>query len=398
MITELSALQAKHLALKSLGIGANTGQQGLLDVLGTLNLFQLDSVNVFERAHLMPAFSRIGNYSITEFQELAFGSKQGTPQLTEYWAHCAALISKEDWALFEFRRREYRDSPKIQRYLKDEAALEAWVKKELLANGPMTISEFEHDANKRTGNWWGWSGIKVILERLYFIGEVVSAGRRNFSRLYALPEQVGLFENTELSPQDQRKTLILKAAQSLGVGTLDDIADYYRMNKKETQPLVAELVEQGELAQIQVEGWGGAGYARPNSLDNLATFDPGERRARIFSPFDPLIWRRERLKRIFDFEYQIEIYVPEAKRKYGYYTLPILHEDKLVGRVDLKNDRKSKTLNVLSLWSEPWLSKSDLKRITPDVVAELELAKQWVGAETLNPPSKGNWAFVGGSS
>ena len=398
MITELSALQAKHLALKSLGIGANTGQQGLLDVLGTLNLFQLDSVNVFERAHLMPAFSRIGNYSITEFQELAFGSKLGTPQLTEYWAHCAALISREDWALFEFRRREYRDSPKIQRYLKDEAALETWVKQELLANGPMTISEFEHDANKRTGNWWGWSGIKVILERLYFIGEVVSAGRRNFSRLYALPEQVGLFENTELSAQEQRKTLILKASKSLGVGTLDDIADYYRMNKKETQPLIAELVEDGELALVQVEGWGSPGFAKPSSLEDLRPFESGERQARIFSPFDPLIWRRERLSRIFDFEYQIEIYLPEAKRKYGYYTLPILHEDKLVGRVDLKNDRKTKTLNVLSLWSEPWLSKTDLKRITPDVVTELELAKQWVGAETLNPPSKGNWPLMAGLS
>ncbi|MCF8529099.1 MAG: winged helix DNA-binding domain-containing protein [Aquiluna sp.] len=398
MTNQLSASQARHLALNSLGIGANTGQEGLLDVLSTLNLFQLDSVNVFERAHLLPAFSRIGAYSIEEFQDLAFGTKQGTPHLTEYWAHCAALITKEDWALFEFRRREYRENPKIQRYLKDEAALETWVKKELLANGPMTISEFEHDANKRTGNWWGWSGIKIILERLYFIGEVVSAGRRNFSRLYALPEQVGLVENTSLNSNEQRKALLLKASGSLGVGTLDDIADYYRMNKKEARPLISELVEENLLAEVRVEGWERPGYAKPNTLKNLSPFESGERKARIFSPFDPLIWRRERLSRIFDFEYQIEIYLPEDKRKYGYYTLPILHEDKLVGRVDLKNDRKSKTLNVLSLWSEPWLSKADLKRITPDVVAELELAKQWVGAETLNPPSKGNWAFGGGSN
>jgi hypothetical protein len=111
------------------------------------------------------------------------------------------------------------------------------------------------------------------------------------------------------------------------------------------------------------------------------------------SPFDPVTWHRDRALRLYDFDYRIEIYTPEAKRKYGYYTLPILYRDRLVGRVDLKNDRKAKALNVLSLWSEPWLSKADLKAITPELVKELKLAAKWVGAETLNPPSKGNWAL-----
>ena len=315
----------------------------------------------------------------------------------EYWAHCAALINKADWELFEFRRDEYRKSQRIQQFLKSESKLHSWVISELLANGPMTISEFEHDQNKRTGNWWGWSQVKVILERLYFMGDVVSAGRRNFSRLYALPEQVSLPETKTLSPLEQRKALILKAAKSLGVATHDDLADYFRMYKKEAQLPLDELVAQGELVKVEVSGWDKPGFAMPSALESITPFVPGERRARLFSPFDPLIWRRERLKRIFDFEYQIEIYVPEAKRQYGYYTLPILHDDKLVGRVDLKNDRKTRTLNVLSLWSEPGISKTELKRITPDVIAELHRAKTWVGAETLNPPSKGNWAFVGGS-
>jgi uncharacterized protein YcaQ len=381
----ISNQQARNLALSAQGFQQ---QFATLDqVLAQTQVFQLDSVNVFERAHLLPAFSRMGAYPLAEFEKWAFAQ----PQIAEEWAHCAALVTKTDWALFDFRRQESRARESVQTMLKEQAKLIAWVRAELKTNGPMTVSRFEHDQNRRKGGWWGWSEVKLLLERLYDCGELVSAGRAKFSRLYALPEQVELPKPT-LSPQQQKLALIRKSAAAIGVGTAEDIADYFRFLTTETKPLLKELIEAGELIEVSVEGWEKPAYA-PSGLDLEAAFEIGERQVRLLSPFDPVTWHRDRALRLYEFDYRIEIYTPEAKRKYGYYTLPILYRDRIVGRVDLKNDRKAKNLNVLSLWSEPWLSKSDLKAITPELVKELKLAAQWVGAETLNPPSKGNWAL-----
>ncbi len=381
----ISNQQARNLALSAQGF--QTDFTSLEQVLATTRVFQLDSVNVFERAHLLPAFSRMGAYSLAEFEHWAFAQ----PQIAEEWAHCAALVTKADWALFDFRRQESLARQSVQTMLKDQAKLIAWVRSELRANGPMTVSAFEHDQNQRKGGWWGWSEVKLLLERLYDCGELVSAGRTKFSRLYALPEQVELPKPT-LSPQQQKLALIRKSVAAIGVGTAEDIADYFRFRTTETKPLLKQLIEVGEVVEVSVTGWEKPGYALA-SLDVEQAFEIGERKVRLLSPFDPVTWRRERALRLYDFDYRIEIYTPEAKRKYGYYTLPILYKDRLVGRVDLKNDRKAKTLNVLSLWSEPSLTKTELKAITPELVKELKLAAKWVGAETLNPPSKGNWAL-----
>jgi uncharacterized protein YcaQ len=381
----ISNQQARNLALSAQGFQVDF--TSLEQVLATTQVFQLDSVNVFERAHLLPAFSRMGAYSLAEFEQWAFAQ----PQIAEEWAHCAALVTKADWALFDFRRQESLSRQSVQTMLKDQAKLIAWVRSELRANGPMTVSAFEHDQNQRKGGWWGWSEVKLLLERLYDCGELVSAGRTKFSRLYALPEQVELPKPT-LSPQQQKLALIRKSVAAIGVGTAEDIADYFRFLTTETKPLLKQLIEAGEVVEVSVAGWEKPGYASA-SLDLEQPFEIGERKVRLLSPFDPVTWRRERALRLYDFDYRIEIYTPEAKRKYGYYTLPILYKDRLVGRVDLKNDRKAKALNVLSLWSEPWLTKAELKAITPELVKELKLAANWVGAETLNPPSKGNWAL-----
>jgi uncharacterized protein YcaQ len=377
--------QARNLALSAQGF---QDQFSSLDqVLAKTQVFQLDSVNVFERAHLLPAFSRMGAYPLSEFEAWAFGQ----PQIAEEWAHCAALVTKTDWALFDFRRQESLARQSVQTMLKEQAKTIRWIKSELASNGPMTVSQFEHDQNKRRGNWWGWSEVKLLLERLYDCGELVSAGRTKFSRLYALPEQVELPKPT-LSKPAQQLALISKSVAAIGVGTAEDIADYFRFRTTGTKPLLKQLIDLGEVVEVSVSGWEKPGYA-PASLDLEQPFEIGERQVRLLSPFDPVTWRRDRALRLYDFDYRIEIYTPEAKRKYGYYTLPILYRDRLVGRVDLKNDRQAKALNVLSLWSEPWLSKADLKAITPELVKELKLAAKWVGAETLNPPSKGNWAL-----
>ena len=381
----ISNQQARGLALSAQGFQKKFSS--LEEVLGTTHVFQLDSVNVFERAHLLPAFSRMGAYPLAEFEKWAFGE----PQIAEEWAHCAGLVSKTDWALFEFRRQESLARLSVQTMLKEQAKTISWIESELASNGPMTVSQFEHDQNKRRGNWWGWSEVKLLLERLYDAGLLVSAGRTKFSRLYALPEQVQLPKPT-LSIEAQKLALISKSVATIGVGTAEDIADYFRFRTTDVKPMLKQLVEIGQVVEVQVQGWEKPGFA-PASLDLDQSFEIGERQVRLLSPFDPVTWRRDRALRLYDFDYRIEIYTPEAKRKYGYYTLPILYKDRLVGRVDLKNERKAKSLNVLSLWHEPWVSKAELKAITPELVKELKLAADWVGAETLNPPSKGNWAL-----
>ena len=381
----ISNAQARKLALSAQGF---QNQYSSLDqVLETTHVFQLDSVNVFERAHLLPAFSRMGAYSLADFEKWAFAQ----PQIAEEWAHCATLLAKTDWALFEFRRQESLARQSVQTMLKEQAKTISWIRSELASNGPMTVSQFEHDQNKRRGNWWGWSEVKLTLERLYDAGLLVSAGRTRFSRLYALPEQVELPKPT-LTPEVQKLALVQKSVAAIGVGTAEDIADYFRFRTTDVKPMLKQLVQAGDVVEVQVEGWEKPGFA-PAGLDIEQGFEIGERQVRLLSPFDPVTWRRDRALRLYDFDYRIEIYTPEAKRKYGYYTLPILYQDRLVGRVDLKNDRKAKALNVLSLWHEPWVSKADLKAITPELVKELKLAATWVGAETLNPPSKGNWAL-----
>jgi len=381
----LSNTEARTLALKAQGFGSSP--TSLDEVLATTKVFQLDTVNVFERAHLLPAFSRMGSYPLTEFENWAFSK----PQVTEYWAHCAALIPTEDWGLFEFRRNEFRKRESIVNMFKEQKTLVNFVLNEIRNNGPMLVRQFEHEQNKRKGDWWGWSDIKIILERLYFCGELVSAGRTNFSRLYALPEQVSL-PKAQLSENEQKFELVRRSIKALGVGTEADIADYFRFYATEARPFIKQLREEGEIVQVEVETWDKPGFAFQSDLDQHE-IDLGDRPVRLLSPFDPVVWRRDRAKRLYDFDYLIEIYVPEPKRQYGYYTLPIMYLDKLVGRVDLKNDRKRKTLHVLSLWAEPWLSKAELKQITPHLIDELKHAMNWVGAEKLNPPSKGNWAL-----
>ena len=380
----LSGTEAREVALAAAGFSGELKTPS--DALSTLGLFQLDTVNVFQRAHLMPAFSRVGPYPAAEFQTWAFGHGENR-ELEETWAHCAALVPKSDWGLFEFRRAEYRARPKFIERFREHKNLVGWIAKEIEGNGPMLVGDFEHEQNKRKGDWWGWSDVKVLLESMWFTGELVADGRIGFSRRYALPSQVKL-EPSDLSEHEQKLELVRKAAASLGVATLAEIADYYRFYPTEARPLVNELVAAGDLVETKVEGWEKPAFT-PKEIPS--GFDLGERRLRLLSPFDPIVWHRARAKAIFGFDYQIEIYVPAAKRKFGYYTLPLLFDDRLVGKVDLKHDRKTKTLETQALWAEEGVSKKELTEITPHLVAELKLAADWVGAEKVNPPLRGNW-------
>jgi uncharacterized protein len=226
----------------------------------------------------------------------------------------------------------------------------------------MAASEIEHEENVRRGPWWGLSDIKEALEYLFVFGDVVTAGRKGFERVYALPEQVLPPDllNTEVPIDDAQRELVGRAIRSIGIGTAKDVADYYRLYVATAARLLEDLVEAGEVERVKVEGWMAPGY--------LATGARHPRRietAALLSPFDPVVWERDRTERMFGFRYRIEIYTPAPKRIYGYYTLPALVDEALVGRIDLKSDRQAGVLRVQSAWREPGARVRVEERLVP---------------------------------
>ncbi len=386
---ELSAQEARTLSLRQLGVDSEQDKT-VLDVINRLGLLQVDSVNVFERAHYMPLFSRLGKYQKSELDDLMGGFH---PTLIEYWAHEASIIPLENWPLYRWRMDAYRDRYETKWGSKIESKrLIEQIRKQLLDNGPMANNQFETEANKRQGSWWGWSDQKRALEYMFLVGEVVSGGRDAFKRVYALPEQVLPKHVLEHKPDpvEAKEQLMLQAARAYGVATYRDLCDWHRMKPIENKMVLQNLLDKNELSEVQVEGWLEAGYvAKGVPLDNLG---PKGSRTTILSPFDPVCWNRDRIERLFGFQYKIEIYVPEPKRTFGYYSLPILHNRQLVGRIDLKSDRKPGNLLAKASWHETNLKSSELQQMAKALTKHLETVKTWQGlSETIIEP-KGNLA------
>ena len=387
MANSLSAKQAKLLALHACGLDTRQDKT-VLDVITRFGMLQIDSVNVFERAHYMPLFSRLGSYDKKELDSLTGGKN---PTLIEYWAHQASFIKTEDFPLFEWRMQWYRDRASLAgSFEKENKKLIAWIKAELLANGPMTSSQFEHEENKRQGSWWGWSNVKRALERMIFQGELIAAGRQNFSRIYALPEQVipTKILNKSVDHIKAQEQLISNASRLMGVGTVKDIANVYCQNATEVKPILASLLEQGVIQEVTVENWKDKAFIHKDFIDfNFKEIKPSL--TTVLSPFDPLTWQRERALRIFNFDYRIEIYTPEPKRIYGYYSLPTLHKDNLVARIDLKSDRQSKTLLVQSAWHEKHLTPKEVETSAKAISKHLGEVRKWQALESIEAKPKG---------
>ena len=388
MTNSLSAKQAKLLALHACGLDTRQDKT-VLDVITRFGMLQIDSVNVFERAHYMPLFSRLGSYDKKELDSLTGGKN---PTLIEYWAHQSSFIKTEDFPLFDWRMQWYRDRASLAgSFEKENKKLIAWIKAELLANGPMTSSQFEHEENKRQGSWWGWSNVKRALERMIDQGVLIAAGRQNFSRIYALPEQVipTKILNKSVDHIKAQEQLISNASRLMGVGTVKDIANVYCQNATEVKPILASLLEQGVIQEVAVENWKDKAFIHKDFIDfNFKEIKPSL--TTVLSPFDPLTWQRERALRIFNFDYRIEIYTPEPKRIYGYYSLPTLHKDNLVARVDLKSDRQSKTLLVQSAWHEKHLTPKEVEISAKAISKHLVEVRKWQGLESIEAKPKGN--------
>jgi len=391
MPLELSASQARVLSLRQVGVDSDR-DDSVMAVVDRLGLLQVDSVNVFERAHYMPLFSRLGKFDKKELESAMGGFH---PQLIEYWAHEASIVRIENWPLYRWRMNAYRDK------YSTKWGMEAGNKKlveqitlQLQANGPMTSGQFETDAHQRKGSWWGWSDLKNALEYMFLVGDLVSGGRDSFKRLYALPEQILPQSILDHMPSnaDAKKKLFLQAARAIGVGTYTDIADWHRMSPTTNKKVFAELVESGQLLEVQVDGWAQPGYINAStSLEGLDAKAPGARTT-ILSPFDPVCWKRDRIERMFGFEYRIEIYTPEPKRQFGYYTLPILHNRDLVGRIDLKSDRQGRQLLAQASWHEAKLNDRGVASLAKALNKHLREVQSWQGLNETVVRQKGNLA------
>ncbi len=388
MVTTFSPQQARRIALAAQGFGrpptvaAGTRQLNLgLERLGVL---QLDSVNVFERSHYLPLFARLGAYDRAKLDALIFAPRSN---YIEYWAHQAAIIPLESWPLFEWRRaayrRKYYDDP--ESWVSTHREMLDFVRGELAAHGALPASKIQHESNVRRGPWWGWSDVKEALEFLFFFGEVATAGRTRFERTYALTDRIVPERlRTAVVPKDDAvRELVRVSARALGIGTLSDIADYFRLRTDETRAAVADLVDAGELTPATVAGWN-----RPAFMHPEARLPRRIETAALLSPFDPVVWERDRALRMFGFHYRIEIYTPAPKRVFGYYTLPLLIDEALVGRIDLKSDRQNGVLRVQSAWHEADYPAPDPMR----VAGLLRDIADWQGLNDILVVDRGDFA------
>ncbi|HAQ59132.1 MAG TPA: hypothetical protein DCR63_01185, partial [Microbacterium sp.] len=369
MKESLSASEARRVALAAQGFGRpsrasrpgtmSTGRSGpgtrqLIGMLGRMHTLQIDSVNVFARSHYLPLFSRLGPYDTALLDGLLFAPQA---PYVEFWAHVAAFIPASDWRLFRFRMDDHRarfTAPGT--WFAENLPIVDWVRDELRARGPLRPAEIEHDSRSGArGSWWDWDDVKRALEYLWLIGEVAVAGRRGFERRYALAADVipAAALQREVSRPDALRELVARAASAYGVATEADLDDYWRLRDRQAvKSAISELVESGELVPVRVESWDRGGRPLPAWIHRDATLPRRISATTVLTPFDPMVWFRDRAQRLFGFDYRIEIYTPAPQRRYGYYSLPVLLEDELVGRVDLKADRAASRLLVQSAWWE----------------------------------------------
>lgn len=376
----LSLREARALALRAQAVGPrprSVGRAALRSLLLQHGNIQLDSVNAVARTHELVPFSRLGAYKLADLHHVVYRQRC----MFEYWGHAMSWVPMAEYRYFLPRMERRRTEPRgwwsdVRERFPD---LYPAVLGRIQAEGALASSDFE-DARGGRGSWWDLKPAKLVLEDLFDQGILMVADRRSgFQRVYDLAERV-LPPGLDLSrPTDQEAAehLLLRGARALGVGAARDLADYFRLRPHEARPALATLLERGSLVKLAVEGWRDPAYAPPEVL--AAPPRRPSHRPVLLSPFDPLVWERSRAERLFGFEYRIEIYTPEAKRRYGYYVLPLLVDGVLVGRVDVRNDRAGRTMNVPAVHLEPGIGVS----VAPAVASALGDLAGFLGAERI---------------
>lgn len=389
MTDTLSPKTARRIALSAQGFGrkppAAPGRTHVRDFVRKLGVVQIDSVNVVTRTHYLPGFSRLGDYPREALEAEAWGSRRG---LFEYWGHEASLLPMELQPLLRWRMARAEAGEMwtgLARFGRERRDYIDGVLKEIERRGPVTGADF-NDAPRGAPGWWEWSDGKRALEWLFWAGLITTKTRRGFERVYDLTERAlprRIVETQTPDEADAQRELVRIAARALGVATAADLRDYFRLPLADAKARVAELVEAEELTPAAVKGWRqtaylAAGARTPRKVTAAA----------LLSPFDNLIWTRDRTERLFGTRVRLEIYTPAHKRTHGYYVLPFLEDEAITARVDLKSDRQAGMLRVQAAWREP-----DATAETPErLAAELRRMAGWLGLEGVEVAGKGDLA------
>jgi hypothetical protein len=388
-VTTLSTSQARRIALAAQGFLDQPHDQPTMRTLARTvertGVLQVDSVNVLQRAHFLPLYSRMGSYDV---DLLARASARKPRRLVEYWAHVQALMPVELWPVMRHRMDSYRTQKHKWWGSEVSEDLVTNLLAEIADRGACTARDLDDGLPRDKKHWgWNWSATKRALDYLYMTGEVAIAGRNSqFEVRYDLPERV-LPADVLAAPtptlEEANLELVRRAARSHGVATVRCLADYYRTLQEPAKRAVDHLVEEGELEPVRIDGWN-----RPAYLHRDARRPRRVVARALLSPFDPVVWLRERTERLFDFHYRIEIYTPAPKRQFGYYVLPFLLGEEIVGRVDLKADRQSGRLVVKAAYAEPGAPVETAEELS----AELVRLAGWLGMDELTVEPRGDLA------
>jgi uncharacterized protein YcaQ len=378
----LSIADARRIALSAQGFDTarpetKATQRHVDALISRLGVIQIDSVNVLVRSQELPLFARLGNHDRNAIPRATEQQK-----LFEYWGHEAAHLPVRLHPLFRWKMDAARTGKVahwgLTSFYEENKAFVKRTLKHVATNGPTTSRELSTRTEKK-GTWWDWDEAKVALEYLFLTGELMSRGRgSDFARVYDVPERVlpqFVIDAPTPNEHDARKQLLVRSAIAQGVATASDLADYYRQRLATVKPLIAELVEEGELREVAVDGWTEKAFVHRN-----AKLPKQLHATALLSPFDSLVWCRPRNERLFNFHYRIEIYTPKEKRKFGYYVLPFMMNGEMVGRVDLKADRANSKLLAHSIHTEKGVKRS---AINEALNAELDAMATWLGLEQV---------------
>ena len=386
----LSAAEARRIALAAQDMrrerpGCTPDARHFRRAMRALQVLQLDFVNVLVPAHYLILWSRLGAYDRQRFDRFIYGRGD----YTEQWAHEASIVPSDAWPLLAHRRAAYEPSKNNPlRKLRNRSRYLDAVLEQVQNDGALTAADLPPlPGPKRKPGDWHRSIPRWALEYHFARGDLAVSHRLgNFQRVYDLPERIipQCELETSLDKETADREMLRRAAAALGVATHRDLADYFRMSPREAAPRIDELVEEGALSRVQVEGW-----EEPAYLSDAARLPRAIEGASLLSPFDPIVWYRPRAERLFDFHYRIEIYVPAAKRKWGYYVLPFLLGDRIVARVDLKADRSSGRLLVLAAHEEPGVPVAD---VADALAGELRALSRWLSLDTIRVSHDGSLA------
>ena len=390
---ELSAYQARSIALAAQGlqqsgklVSKELNIYALRRTFQDIGVLQIDAVSVVARSHLLVLRSRLGS-SQERLLEVLNRSAYKRRDLTEYWCHEASYLPVQDWPLFKWRMQEAQSGKVwkgIWEFVTNNRKFVEAVHKKIRDLGPSSAGQL--GSQKKKGSWWSWSDTKIALEWLFWVGAVAVSHRENFTRFYdlserVLPEQI---LGSALPANQAQRELILKASRHLGVATAEDLVDYHRLPKVEGKKRVGELAEDKLLREVVVEGWDRPGYMHPKT-----SFEKTTSRSVLLSPFDPLVWFRPRARRLFDFDYRLEIYIPAEKRIHGYYVLPFLDRNKLRARVDVKANSEKNILEVRGAYGE---GRTVDQETAENLAHELQALASWRNLDGLKIGKRGNLA------